>query len=1349
MFVGEKMHMEKKYIEPRLILADKIESINKHINKPEQFEYLGHADDRKYKKIVFNVIQELEHLIVLGEPGCGKSELLTQLIKYTPSISINLLQKEELCITDETDLICFDALDEVSNAEFSDAVYLIADTAQKYPSKRIIVTCRTHYINANISLIIASLSNFKYLLIDKFDEDHIVQYVNSTDLKDNLKSLLTSKLNTNSNKQLKRILQIPRYLTELCKVIQDNSITKEELEKWKRADFFEKAIYNKIETELKKDSPGTVTNELYISKRMLEKLALILEIKRVNKISIDEFLSFIDETDSNISHVFLSTVNLSKFYDRTLKKTGSYLEFDNTEFQEYLAAKEILRQGNKEQIIYDLLFDKDFEHIYSNWYDVLRFIVELNPEILLFLSKFVLLNNKGWSDENFLKLVKEIDPETLDESQKSVLFKNIYTYFQSHELYIHDFTQILTSLYTVESAVFFEQVVGESNSVSQHFRIYNQFKLVCNLIAHNHIPNKSFWQSVFKQYALGHDESMQCAGLYAMMDIEDNTSLIQLSNCTTIISNPKTYATYITTLQHTCPNDDTSISLFLKGMKDGVKEAIFGLMQITNPDKFIPIFEEIIQSDELTELFFNRNIKIWSYQLLLERIKEMWNSQPKIKSLAYLIFKKILLKKYFHQHHSIEDLFINLTLWFKKKNNEIIFKIIEWVDDPFDLTYDRWILQTAISRDQINRFVELSIKKYGERTGKNIVLDTLQNIRSSEKHKNKDANKIYEEGRLVFPSEYKNWETVVMKNDNTLEQFSQVINSKISQYKSLDINEYFVIIEELYNSKSNQSPSLIYDSNRKHLKEIVNNVLEFIDFSQIHVNRVNHHTWHYSTMINYFNYALAIGCRLDMYDEIKSKFYNKILCYLPISNGLSYYNSKGEIVDFCTTLSSKDYEFIYDFLSRRKDDYIQFDLNIIFDNIRRYKLTALNGFIKKVILESIDDFFINDAIKLLAESFFERDESFFIDIWKSVDDKTIRRGSKYDIANEILITVYNNKEAQKWRFKFLENNIYEFTLYDFNGLRGVSINEAEMDRPSFCNCFIESKRHDYVDFFFELIEFSLKINTERKFQKYSEYLQTMSLEYFKAIDDRENVIKLRKIANNHSNKHAAEDFLRLLKELELFYVNKESNINIYQAIYQYNKIKTTKYKLINNTTDLYYLVQNAISDFVNTIENEGLYRPINFLSSDRYPNEDLLQKTLKLSLENSLFKYGIREIDIIRESNLYDDKRTDILVKYGFIGPIMIELKLLDNDEIQNEAKMKEYKGKLKQYIQAYHCDYSFYLIFQRKQSNDTTREKYQNMTSEYSDISNLNINFIDCYIDKLYMDRNYNCSNPKKRPNT
>ncbi|WP_345948984.1 hypothetical protein ABDD95_19240 [Mucilaginibacter sp. PAMB04274] len=73
------------------------------------------------------------------------------------------------------------------------------------------------------------------------------------------------------------------------------------------------------------------------------------------------------------------------------------------------------------------------------------------------------------------------------------------------------------------------------------------------------------------------------------------------------------------------------------------------------------------------------------------------------------------------------------------------------------------------------------------------------------------------------------------------------------------------------------------------------------------------------------------------------------------------------------------------------------------------------------------------------------------------------------------------------------------------------------------------------------------------------------------------------------------------------------------------------------------------------------------------------------NIENSVRKVnagkGFRATDIYPEVESYDDLKYDYLVKYEIYGPVMVELKLLHNDEIQNTNYRNAYKVKLEKYL--------------------------------------------------------------------
>lgn len=1333
--------MNKNYIEPVLIQATKLNGINEYINKSEVDYYIK---KRNYSEIKYKDILEFERLIVLGEPGCGKSELINQLTEkdpYNKALRINLPDYKEYLENKMTvdfngfDLICFDALDEVDYNLFSKAVQFISNVSKKFKSKKIFVCCRSYYIQNNLSAILAFMSEFQYLLIDRFNDDQIANFINHSGMNTDVAESMIAKLSNEGGKQLKSVLKIARYLNEICNVIIENKYSADAIKSWKRSDFFDKAIYFQLENEFKDES-----NKLDLSKRVLEKLALVMEIKRTNRITMDELLSFLDDINSNINLSFLSSVNIADFTKRVMKLTGNNLEFHNTEFQEYLAAKEINRLKFKDQALYDLLIDKDFLHIYSNWYDVLRFLVELSPNVILPLSNFIQVRNNGLLDENLIKLMREADLELLDGSSKSLLFSKFYNYFQSHEIYIqhYDYDNLLVSIYTDESFKYFDKVIEKFESIAYHFRIYNQFKIVSTLIKQNKLsPNIIlYWKGLFKSLTLdGVNPDLQNAALYAIREVNDKDILLSIADEEAITKNNKVYRVYLNALGDVCPNNDISIKHFFVGLKAGYWEGIDGLMSITDPENFVDTFTEIFNSEELIGRFFDHNAHIIGYWTLINTIRNLWDVNPKVKLVVDSLLRNILKERHFHIFHSDEEFIQDLLTVVKSKNKDYIFQFIEMCDDLWNIYFDIWMLQVLISNSQLLEIKKIFDEKNQSFSGDEVCLKILRNLKDNSKIKNSDKNRIYEEGSSIYPEKYKEWEKPIEeKTDTDIFQLSEKIIHKLRDIDiSLGIDSCFELFWVFQDNELIKHLDQIDSLLQAKIKDSILKILDYIQLNEVNVTRTSETGFTFDRQLLYFYKVIEIGISLGLEDIIKSRFREKLIYFLPVDfSGVSRERSKDRLLfDLIGTITQEEEKALCESLSERTDDYMEISMSNFFSAIREFKLVSFSGFLKQYILRSNDSYYAKAALELLNEDFMCTEESFFYDVFMKFPKEEIQRDSLQELANSILILKFSNIDAANWRFDFLRRNIYEFLLYDFEGTRSVSSNESEMDRPTFCSCFIESKNANYASDFLDLIDYSLTLNTELKFKKYSEYLQRMSLDYYKTLGYRENIVSIRNVVDKHKNKLAIQNFLPLLRDTELYFVNQSQSINILTAVELYNKIKHSQYVLINNNTDLYYLVRKAIDDFRNIIKNGGLYKPIEFLSSEKYPNEDLLQKMLKLTLENSLFKLGIREIDIIREANLYDGKRTDILVKYGFIGPIMIELKLLDNNEIQIDEERTEYKEKLKQYIKGTYSEYSFYLIFQRKEATKTLLEKYENLKIEYSDISKLSIDFINCYMPK------------------
>jgi hypothetical protein len=223
---------------------------------------------------------------------------------------------------------------------------------------------------------------------------------------------------------------------------------------------------------------------------------------------------------------------------------------------------------------------------------------------------------------------------------------------------------------------------------------------------------------------------------------------------------------------------------------------------------------------------------------------------------------------------------------------------------------------------------------------------------------------------------------------------------------------------------------------------------------------------------------------------------------------------------------------------------------------------------------------------------------------------------------------------------------------------------------------------DYQNMFFKLLRKYFDISSRGEdFLSYVTYLWEIIIKYIDNLKEKRSycyLIQLEKeIQKEYLSKEGINWFQYKVKELKNSYINYIGKPNhISDCIKTYNYLKSIQYLKVGNPKDLVDLVLDILrNDIKKWIEDEGFYRVINEAKGTQ---EKLIQKIIKIQLENCLLKRGFRknEIDIRREEQLLDDKKTDILISYGFIQPVLIELKRIDNDEVTCENKRQEYKQK-------------------------------------------------------------------------
>ena len=180
-------------------------------------------------------------------------------------------------------------------------------------------------------------------------------------------------------------------------------------------------------------------------------------------------------------------------------------------------------------------------------------------------------------------------------------------------------------------------------------------------------------------------------------------------------------------------------------------------------------------------------------------------------------------------------------------------------------------------------------------------------------------------------------------------------------------------------------------------------------------------------------------------------------------------------------------------------------------------------------------------------------------------------------------------------------------------------------------------------------------------------------------------------------------------------------MNIAKAIRQYNKCTEESHLEIRNDGDLRRYFTYIQTEVQKEIQDQGIY---SLVRQDAL-SEDFIQRELKNTIINKCCQMGLN-VEIDREVALQDNKRTDLLIRYGLCNPIMVELKLLHNKEIQNKNERKEYKNKFAQYTNATNACLSVFWIFNVHRKGGEF-SNFEALKAEYKDLNNTLVLYTDC----------------------
>lgn len=1305
--------------------------ISQHFEEFDSYQDLEEDKPKQkaslYSKSLFISPQELlqdKRVFILAEPGYGKTTLIDQTIEVLKNVGdkfqiIRGMERKPARLRTDIKYLIYDALDE--NRDIIPTFISISAHCTAH-NISLIISNRIHFTS-----IIAHLlegQHFRFIKLIHFNHYQIFDYLvlRLSSLKfeaDHIEAIVrNSKSSTGES-----ILKVPRYLNEFCKYIIQSKLPPEKVLKINKCELFDKVIYYNLDSHIKKGK----SNHSHLTKRVLERLALTMEVQGLNQISKEDFITFLDQNNSNISLIFLNLIELDTLIGRVMKETGNYLSFEHTEFQEYLAAKELVRFGYRFQTVYDLMIDTELDLLRPNWVDILNFALAMETEFLRPVIAFIRSEKYRNIDEKLFKIIVDTDITAFDKRFLDEVFETIFSYYTKNGLSLLNVHSPLANFVSQNHSLLERPIhgIGQlSLSASLRTEQTNHMLVIQSVASQSQFSeaNKAVWipylLSVTKNESL---HSMHSTAFYALIAIGDGEPIMAEipyfeSSADHILNE------FLRAASDLLPNDERLISLLQRIIRSPKKleNLSTAINNLTEETAIISILNEFkVTTKALNYANFGYGK---SFYRLFDTIAAL--NSKKVDALLAMLVKKVLNEDRYYDY--FPEMLKHATSYLVKKRKGFLMTLVK--SRSFNSSVDG-IIKAVIKHLSLTEF-----RAVERHLGQNGQSWRMAQVISKARHELEP----YHSSHPIF---------LYLKQKYSKK--TQLENQDISIEMGLlnDLRKLYVKRKGYYNTglipffvkEFDKLAQVLEPGDRLYIIQVISMVLKSYNPDQFELNfesrsesqvnyQHNNSLWLHIEL--YFKAAFLLG-ETQILAEFREKLLKSISRLDIYDHGQNDLSKR--IIESLSPISAQETDMIVSFFNERKDDLIEMSARSFSQTVVQMKLFALRPILLRLVedkkLSPYDQEQALSAFGKLADG--EQDKAELRRIWlnnNGTDQNKIK-----DIANALLISCYGDERAVKWRFAELRSRIQAFNDDIFrSGIRGVSDFETEMDRPAFPKCLYGLDTDLIGAEMFSLLEYSFDIRKEKNYWKYSSYLQQIIYHYFRGLIDKDLLGQLRCRTSGYQFRERTYTFNQYLSLLAIDLLNRKGNNEPFlTAVQALNVLIARRYLPINSNFELKeFIVDVFETEIRNLIEDQGFYRLVDELnvktdSPEINIGESVIQKTLKIALEKSLLERGLRKSDIHREVQSLDNLRYDYLIGYGLYGPLVVELKLLHNAEIQNTAQRADYKIKLQKYLSA-NSYQGIYVIFQTRNLAGHL-DNYQSLIQEYADIQGLHIILLNC----------------------
>lgn len=1286
----------------------------KYQNIDDLLENNSHHSLFNENNLSINDVLKENFVCIVGEPGIGKSRLLDEIKKkmVIEPFFCKATEFTDLSAPKENEYCIIDALDEVEGYLFYNVLQSIKHYKKENPKVKVLFTCRKHYV-ASYAQHFADCNHLTFIEICRLDKKHVMNVIigNSNCSEATLE-------NINKSPKLKELITIPRYLTFLLEYIEQKG------ECLNIGELFEYMIVCSIKAAIEAHKGIQNTESIRILlQRLLEKMAFVMEISRRDQISKDELYTMLDGIKGNMTQMFIANFDLLYFESRILKDTDGTLQFENTELQEYLAAKELCRQDNIESVLYDVAVHKELKHIYPNWYDVIPHISYSKDRIHTFINVFKLIISYESDLENgaFENLLKYVDPSVLSIQQKEELFSIIFEHYQRVPAYImwkSSMSNLLQECYTINC---------DSQIILLHDKL-NKIQLSNVTITLDAIieaeKNSDSIYNHWRQaanYLMGTDDNenkLAALNLYNALKCVDE--LIRLSKSYSYFTQ-KLKEKYCEITGYMRIADNRVVDCWLNDCYISNPYAINAVLYIEDLPTLIYAYSKIVEAGKLYEFFNEKGSLSVFYDLHLKQQFDIaWKGNAESKKLITRIIAGLISNQSYTTHSEINAIIKQILL--DETAGNLFITNFERIWDLEDLfrRFDAGFIDIELISSLNNSLLGAKIEDWRiER----ILINLINKIRN-------DANKKDSIVEYIerYAETFKRWDQESSETEDKKVNYHDQQLIKI--YETLSDPE--VLISDKYEIalKLSDNTEFVKGQDPQLLIEVIKAFFEELDLDQMILERNTPNSFTLPRSLLKIPAFVKVLYHLGVLDLLK-KYRIILIKTLPnihITSNYDNHEIKEIYKSVIEDISDEEKNQLVKWWQERKDDFMNISPDDICTCISDYGIDALyyklEEYIEQYIKHPDLDHHIpaSNALEIISKGNYGWDIDRYKKLFDSLEDESITSIKMQ--CNAIMIEKFQDSEAIAWRIDYLKKNIVIPSRNETGELHPISHEEFEVlsTTPHMFRCFMGIKENEALaEQMLNLFDFGLNLCVNSKTQQYAYYLLNQIYHFFVDLNTIHYISMLREKVEELNKKNVSYLATNIMNDAEMRFLKNEKT-NIGKAVKRYNKCIEDSHLSIRNDGDLRRYFTQIYCEVQKEIQDQGIYA----LVRQDLLNEDFIQRELKNTIINKCCQMGLEAtVRVDREVTHQDNKRTDLLFRYGLCKPIMIELKLLHNNEIQQDNKRHEYKEKFIQYINATNPCLSVFWVFDVHKGGNPS--KFDELKEEYKDLHHTKVFLTDC----------------------